>query len=122
MAFHRQYTLPSGLAATLPPGRMLKLIDVGSYRTRHFNFSAARGVLSTAFYFTMFGKRDRIRQLDETAKTLFRCGGGAFPGAKVGQGQRERAYFNGVGCRGFGPEVERRARASCAEGAHPSLG
>lgn len=76
MAFHRQYTLPSGLAATLPPGRMLKLIDVGSYRTRHFNFSAARGVLSTAFYFTMFGKRDRIRQLDETAKTLFRCGGG----------------------------------------------
>eukprot|EP00668_Euglena_longa_P015615 GGOE01019729.1.p1 GENE.GGOE01019729.1~~GGOE01019729.1.p1 ORF type:complete len:466 (+),score=108.44 GGOE01019729.1:117-1514(+) len=70
--FHRQYIAPSGRTVTLPPGRMLKLIDVGSYRTRHFNFTAARGILSTAFYFTMFGKRDRIKQLDETAKVLFR--------------------------------------------------
>ena len=51
---------------------MLKLIDIGSYRTRHFNFTTAKAVLAAGFYFTIFGKRDRITQLDDKAKTLYR--------------------------------------------------
>ena len=70
--YYRQYTSYGGVTVVLPPGRMLQLIDVGSYRTRHFNFTLAKGIMTTAFYFTMFGKRDRIKQLDDTAKTLFK--------------------------------------------------
>jgi len=50
-----------------------QLIDVGSYRTRRTNSTATvRGLLATAYWFTMFGKRDRIQQLTPDARDLFR--------------------------------------------------
>ena len=65
--FHRHYEV-LGTDVLLPPGRMVKFIDMGSYRTRHHPNPTAKAVLTLSYYFTMWVTD---QQLDPEARELW---------------------------------------------------
>eukprot|EP00668_Euglena_longa_P030307 GGOE01037764.1.p1 GENE.GGOE01037764.1~~GGOE01037764.1.p1 ORF type:complete len:252 (+),score=48.15 GGOE01037764.1:83-757(+) len=68
VAFYRHYCVFNS-HLLFPPGRMVKLIDMGSYRTRHQVHPNAKSVLNMAYFYTMWVDD---AQLDSRARALWR--------------------------------------------------